>query len=453
MGHTRLKRKKKGWATQKVRAQRGGDFNLMAPKKQDLQVIDTFHDFWKMEKGELLNLDIANPLILNIIKWLLLNYCVFALGITPTRPLLQVAPTNNFNFNPYTTAPKGGDLLYKSKLALSKIEVTGRNYVKVPEAVIWGRAAVNLHANFIALCQVLIPGTNPTALHQSIIYIVCDSGPANFRNFGIDSVAAAIQIRAAEAAAAAAAAGVAPDPVATDPDMLTARISARVSIAGAIAALAQAISIGAAQAGQILDHIKNKFVDDIVSALSDVSKTKIGSKASKAISPQKMSRVIGLIYIAPIIIINARDIVAANIAAADIPATAAANAAAIQGVIENSLQLAALDQLPPHAGDVDTLYDAILTDVNVKLVGTAIQPFDDTNSDVIKAYVLPNMCHIIDPATTLIAATILAMWAATPDALSQIMAVTTAMAPHNRSPVTNTRYGYFGLPFSCNRLN
>ena len=50
MGHTRLKRKKKGWATQKARAQRGG-FNPDSPTKDEQQAIDSFHDFWPLERG------------------------------------------------------------------------------------------------------------------------------------------------------------------------------------------------------------------------------------------------------------------------------------------------------------------------------------------------------------------------------------------------------------------
>jgi hypothetical protein len=423
-----------------------------------MQVIDTFHDFWLLERGVLEDLAKTNPLIENIIKWLLINYCVYALDITPTRPLLQVAPTNNFNFKTYTTKIKSGDLLYESKLTLSNIESTGRNYVKIPEAVTWGRTG-NLHANFISLCEALFPGTDP---RQSTMYIVCDAGPANFRNFGIESVAAAIKTEAAAAVAAAkaaadaafaanpadpavAAAKAAADAAAAakaaadaDPNVadlaaltLTARISARVSIAGAIAALAQAMLI-AGGVDAIKAHITLKIVEAAKDALDKIYDSTTGAKSIKAISSKKtkeLCNVIGLIYIAPVIIVNAAAVATASAAAGAAAVVSNANDAAdtIQRAIETSLRPAvAYNQLPPYiAGSaIQTLYQ----EIKVGADGAVTDRFDVTSKALLDTYVPANMFEIILSATTLITATILEMAVASgvADTLQQIMAVTTA---------------------------
>jgi hypothetical protein len=451
MGHTRLKRKKKGWITQKARAQRGGAFNTDAPTKQEMQVIDTFHDYWGLDRGYFKDfgkktvddttLTVVQKdeikiwhLMIRIIQWLLINYCVPALGTRPSRPLLTVKPTFDFNFTPYTPNRKGGDLFFQSLLAASKIEDTGRDYVKIPGAVKWGKTADNF-LNFRSLCKALFPGTNDDARNKSTMHIVCDSGSGDFRTAGYNSVIAAIKATAAATAAAAAANPAAADPVGADPDMLTARISARVSIAGAIAALAQAIYLeraaGAAGVDPIINHIKKTFVDAIVQVLLDIYDTKPNSKSSKKISPKKMRIVIGLIYIAPIIIVNAVGVEEASAAAAGaaIFSNAAAAAATIQQGIETSLQPAVkYTQLPNDPTPAYTLYQEIKTAVNARVttIGTASQQFDDTNSVVIEQYVLPNMFDIIASATTLIAATILDMAVAAPNTLPQIVAVTTA---------------------------
>jgi hypothetical protein len=448
MGHTRLKRKKKGWITQKARAQRGGRFNTDAPTKQEMQVIDTFHDYWGLDRGYFKDFGKKTVddttltdaqkdeikiwhLMIRIIQWLLINYCVPALATRPSRPLLTVKPTFDFNFTPYTPNRKDGDLFFKSLLAASKIEDTGRDYVKIPGAVMWGKTADNF-LNFRSLCKALFPGTNDDARNKSTMHIVCDSGSGDFRTSGYNSVVAAIKAAAAATAANPAAA----DPVGADPDMLTARISARVSIAGAIAALAQAIYLeraaGAAGVDPIINHIKKTFVDAIVQVLLDIYDTKPNSKSSKKISPQKMRNVIGLIYIAPIIIVNAVGVEEASAAAAGaaIFSNAAAAAATIQQGIETSLQPAVkYTQLPFYPNiAVQSIYNEIKTAVNARVttIGTASQQFDDTNSVVIEQYVLPNMFQIILSATTLIAATILDMAVAAPNTLPQIVAVTTA---------------------------
>lgn len=433
MGHTHFKKKKKGWATRKAIIQRGGSFNPDAPTKKQQQGIDSFHDFWPLERGLFHEFSKKNPnnlaisaaereeiqkwhLMMNIIRWLLINYSVPALGLTlnADKSLFAVAPTYDFNFRTYTTN-KQGNLFFTSLLSPSGIEPKGRNYIKIPEASKWVRIDDSF-ASFKSLCQALFPGTNDDERNKSTMYIVCDSGPGEFRRFGEESVTAAIE-------------GMVGMPgMPPDRDTIAAMISAKVSIAGAIAALAYALG------GTI---IQNQIIDAIIKSanesLEKLYPTKsIAPKAGKTYIAQRnvhLCNVIGLIYISPVIIVKAVEATAAAVAAgaaaaATIAAAAAEDAATILPVIANNIIPTApvRTQLPPHIDPpVIQVFNNITAGVSTKFV--------DTDQEFLNAYVPANMLQIILSATQLITATILELAAApmvAANTVSQMMAVTTA---------------------------
>ena len=412
MGHTRLKKKKKGWATRK--AQRGGEFNPEAPKKKDMQAIDSFHDFWKMERGKFHNLNTANPLLLDTIKWLLINYCVPALGVIPSRPLLRVAPINNFNFDTYVAKRNFGDLFYESSLKSSSIEPPGRDYVKIPEAATWIKKP-DRHANFRSFCQALFPDADPNILNQSTMHIVCDSGPGNFRKFGIESVDTAIEATA----------------------NLRADVTEQISIAGAIAALAYAIrTINP-------DLIRDTMIKSANESLNKFDFIKSGTKTSKPTLEKEerdiyVHNIIGLIYIVPIIIERAG---ALHTAAGAAGAAAATNIiVSTAGTYVPNIRAAITAVIPAATAELPTPPGGIS-----KYIVENLSIFPSSDKHFKDAFVNTNRVQIILSATQLIVATILeiatapvALMAApmaAPMAVSQIIEVITAVTTGVATPL------------------
>jgi hypothetical protein len=427
MGHTRLKKKKKGWATQKV--QRGGSFNPATPTKQEQQDIDSFHDFWPLERGLFkipLHKDPTTQVIKNwhlmrsIIRWLLINYSVPALGLTLVPSLLTSAPTYNFNFNPYTTSSTG-HLFFDSSLSPSGIEPKGRKYIKIPEAVIYDRTN-----SFKGLCEALFPAT--PLLNQSTMYIVCDSGPGEFRHRGEASIATAI--------AAA---------IKKNKKLNKDVITARISITGAIAGLAHAIALNSITPAQIIAAMvlyANRSLKILYPSKSSSVKSSKTS-VSEADRPYWYN-VIGSICIAPLIIAAATNAPAATAATAAVAAATAAAAAATAAATATSVtsKNTAVDAAVAAAAiTINAILPKVTFDILIartKAVAGVIYgditskapTYDESNKLMRSAYTSANMLEIILSATQAIAAAIL-VGAANTDKVSQIIAAANAASTHN----------------------
>ena len=403
MGHTRFKRKKKRWATRK--AQRGGDFNPAAPTKEEQQGIDSFHDFWPLSRGLFkTNKTPIWRLMKNSIRWLLINYSIASLNVTPTRSLVGVPPTATFQFTPYTTN-KHGSLFYISDLTPSAIEQRGRDYIKIPEGALWAQpAGANPHDAFRDLFDKLFPGTDPNLRNESIIYIVCDSGAGLFGNYGRDSITAAVMPPAA---------GLGPLDT----------ITKTSALAGAIAAYTKINN----------DHAISTLVENAVKSYKLInSATAIKANSAKC-------KIIGSLYIAPLIImakIRVDAAVAAAVAAGANQVEAAMAEAAtaelvateILGRINAALNIQALLTSPAEIA----MYNRIMT----SFIDDIFPPVDDVAlvAELNTAYTDINKLEIILSVTQQIAAAILVETADTTIA-SQIVAVATAASTRAATPI------------------
>jgi len=195
MGHTRLKRKKKGWTTQKK--WRGG--NTITKTKQVQQSFDTIHDFYSLERGLFkTGLDsnvstlqraydtmvAANPHDPQIAQAQadlqqaqnraklyetmkkVMQYMIITLNsVTFNIPILQTIHTpqsinGDIQFSKYTGNKKSGQLFFagpnipSSKVSTSGIEIQGREYFEIPPGREWPKLA-DAATSYINLASLL----------------------------------------------------------------------------------------------------------------------------------------------------------------------------------------------------------------------------------------------------------------------------------------------------------
>jgi hypothetical protein len=197
MGHTRFKRKKKRWATQKAKAWRGGA--TITKTKQVQQSFDTIHDFYKLLRGlfgtgltpniagmqqEIATLRAANPqdpritdaeaklqhaqdsiplykVMRAIMQYMIitLNSIVLPVTISPDIHTLRSIHADT-QFEKYAGYRKEGQLFFAgqgnplSKVTTSGIEIQGREYFEIPPGREWPKLQ-NASASFINLTGML----------------------------------------------------------------------------------------------------------------------------------------------------------------------------------------------------------------------------------------------------------------------------------------------------------
>jgi hypothetical protein len=196
MGHTRFKKKKKRWTTQK-KVLRGGA--TITKTKQVQQSFDTIHDFYSLERGlfgtgldpgvdllqrKLASMPAGDPKIAHTqtslqyaqsrvpfiplykIMKAVVQYMIITLNSIkfdiPIDPSIHVPGSIHADkqFTKYTGSKKAGQLFYagqgipSSKISTSGIEIQGREYFEIPPGREWPKLS-DMESSFINLAGVL----------------------------------------------------------------------------------------------------------------------------------------------------------------------------------------------------------------------------------------------------------------------------------------------------------